>query len=199
MDKTTLMATRREIAMPESERVKRVYQARQEKGWEKRYSWYQGGTLQAFQERECVLLKMLERTLEVLGDKRILDIGCGSGNILIPFLLYGAKMENCFGVDILQDRIEAAKKRLPGMTFACCSGENIPFKKGIFDLFMMFTCLSRWARKRDFWQGNAVLMLAERLFGKVINGSKFLKKYFFAFYQYNSLLKSQPFSINCRL
>ena len=126
----------------EAERVKRVYQHREEKQWRKRYSWYEKGTLQSLQERERVLLSMLKNTLGDLSDKRILDIGCGSGNTLIPFLLYGAKTENCFGVDILEDRIEAAKERLKGMTFACCSAEKIPFEKQTFDLVTMFTCLS---------------------------------------------------------
>ncbi len=28
------------------------------------------------------------------------------------------------------------------MTFACCSAEDMPFEKGMFDLVTMFTCLS---------------------------------------------------------
>ena len=122
--------------------MKRVYQRREEKQWGKRYSWYEKGTLQSLQERERVLLSMLKNTVEDLSDKRILDIGCGSGNTLIPFLLYGAKTENCFGIDILEDRIKKAKEKLPGMTFICCSAENISLEKGSFDLVTMFTCLS---------------------------------------------------------
>jgi len=130
------------MAESESERIREAYEKRRSKGWGKRYSWYQRGTLLALQERERVLLSILQDTLCDLSDKRILDIGCGSGNTLIPFLFYGAKSENCFGVDILGDSIEVAKERLPGMTFAHCSAENIPFEKGIFDLVTMFTCLS---------------------------------------------------------
>lgn len=36
-------------------------------------------------------------------------------------------------MDILEDRIASARKRLPNMTFACCSAEHIPFKKGSFE------------------------------------------------------------------
>ena len=103
----------------ETERVKRAYDLREEKQWGKRYSLYHKGALHTLQERERVLLSMLKNTLGVLHDKRILDIGCGSGTTLIPFLLYGAKTENCFGVDILEDRIKEAKAKLPGITFVC--------------------------------------------------------------------------------
>ncbi|MHC4109615.1 MAG: class I SAM-dependent methyltransferase [Planctomycetota bacterium] len=126
----------------EVERVKRVYQRREEKQWGKRYSLHQKGSLQALQERERVLLSMLKNTLGDLNNKRILDIGCGSGTTLIPFLLYGAKKENCFGIDILEGSIKKAKEKLPGMTFICCSAENVLLEKKSFDLVMMFTCLS---------------------------------------------------------
>ncbi len=62
--------------------------------------------------------------------------------MLIQLLLYGAKTENCFGIDILEDRIKEAKAKLHSMTFICCSAENISLEKGSFDLVTMFTCLS---------------------------------------------------------
>lgn len=126
----------------ESDRVKKAYDARKQKGWSNRYSLFQKGTLHEMQWRERVMLSMLEKSLGGLGDKRILDIGCGSGGTLKPFLQYGVKMENCYGIDILEDKIEEAKRSLPTMNFACCSAENIPFEKNTFDLVTTFTCLS---------------------------------------------------------
>jgi ubiquinone/menaquinone biosynthesis C-methylase UbiE len=126
----------------ETKRVNRAYELRKEKQWDKRYSWYKKWIIQALQERERVLLSMLNNTLGDLHDKRILDIGCGTGNTLIPFLLYGAKPKNCYGIDILEDRIKEARAKLPNMTFICCSAEDIPFEKDSFDLVTMFTCLS---------------------------------------------------------
>lgn len=148
----------------EAERVKRVYQRREEKQWGKRYSLYQKGALHTLQERERVLLSMLKNTLGDLSDKRILDIGCGSGNTLIPFLLYGAKTENCFGIDILKDRIKKAKEKLPGMAFICCSAENIPLEKGSFDLVTMFTCLS------SVWDTNIRLKICTEAFAMLRPG-----------------------------
>lgn len=126
----------------ESERVKQVYQKREEKELDKRYSFFRGENLLILQERERVLLSMLKHMVGTLKDKRILDVGCGTGGTLLPFMLYGAAPVNCFGVDILESHIETTRQRLPNMTFECCSGDNIPFEKGGFDLVTMFTLLS---------------------------------------------------------
>lgn len=126
----------------ESERVKQAYQKRKEKELDKRYSFFRRENLQILQERERVLLSMLNNTVGNLSNKQILDIGCGEGGTLLPFVLYGADPKRCFGIDILENHIETARQRLPNMTFECCSGDNIPFEKGTFDLVTMFTCLS---------------------------------------------------------
>ena len=57
-----------------------------------------------------MLLRTLKRFkgLELL-DKKILDVGCGSGGVLRDFIKYGALPENLYGIDLLEDRIERAK------------------------------------------------------------------------------------------
>jgi len=131
------------IEANETKRVSQAYKRRSDKRLSGRYSFFQKGHLQHLQERERVLLDMLSKFVgESLSDKRVLDIGCGRGGTLLPMLLYGFKPSNCFGVDILEDRITDSRALLPNMTFACCSAEEIPFEKGSFDLVTMFTCLS---------------------------------------------------------
>ena len=129
-------------AQQEGERLDRVYRSRREKGHQHRYSYFQQGTLLSFQERERIMLAMLNRVLGRLSDKRILDIGCGTGRTLLPFVLYGASMEDCFGVDILENRIKTAQATLADMNFVCCSADELPFEKEAFDVVTMFTCLS---------------------------------------------------------
>ncbi|MFB0524902.1 MAG: class I SAM-dependent methyltransferase [Phycisphaerae bacterium] len=131
------------MADSEVDRMCKVYKKRKTEDWDQQYSLFNKSFLQVIQERERVLLSMLANTLGTsLADKRVLDIGCGTGQTLLAMLQYGFRAENCFGIDILEDRIALARKRLPNMTFVCCSAEHIPFEKGSFDLLTLFTCLS---------------------------------------------------------
>jgi len=129
--------------MSEHERVTKAYQRRSDGELSSRYCLFNRGNLQHLQERERVLLRMLKKCFGgSVRERRVLDIGCGRGGTLLPMLLYRFKPQNCFGVDILEDRIADARTLLPNVTFACCSAEAIPFEKETFDLVTMFTCLS---------------------------------------------------------
>ena len=131
--------------MPENEntRLRSAYQRRWEKGSDRRHSFFHRDVLLRIHQQEKILLKFLARTIGTnLADKRLLDVGCGTGPVLLAMLRYGFQPQNCFGIDPLPEQIEHAKKRFPNITFACCSAENIPFEKNSFHLVTLFTCLS---------------------------------------------------------
>jgi 2-polyprenyl-3-methyl-5-hydroxy-6-metoxy-1,4-benzoquinol methylase len=129
--------------MNEQYRVQQAYDKRNRAVDSARYSYFNKATLQICQQRERVFLQMLNYAFHgTVSGKRVLDIGCGKGGTLLPMLLYGLNPENCYGVDILQDRIEVAQQKYPNMHFQCCSAEECTFQKESFDLVMMFTCLS---------------------------------------------------------
>lgn len=172
----------------ENERVKKAYDARKERGWSSHYSLFQKGTLHERQWRERVMLSMLEKTLGGMHGKRILDIGCGAGGTLKPFLQYGIKMKDCYGVDILEDKIETAKTSLPSMNFACCSAENIPFEKGAFDLVTTFTCLS------SVLDGNIRESICRQAMEMLRSGGWILIYDFYVNNPYNSDVKSVKLS-----
>ena len=52
---------------------------------------------------------------EELAKKRILDIGCGNGNLCEQFVSLGA--QHATGIDISQDQIRLARQRLPSPTY----------------------------------------------------------------------------------
>jgi SAM-dependent methyltransferase len=78
----------------------------------------------------------------LLPEARILDIGCGTGVLLGRFCELGARAENLFGVDLLTDRIAAARTRYPAFTFQEANAERLDFPDGSFDLISVFTVFS---------------------------------------------------------
>lgn len=70
------------------------------------------------------ILKLLDKyKMNPLADRKILDVGCGSGGELRRFIEYGASPENLFGIDLLPDRIKRAKELNPLIDFKCDNAE----------------------------------------------------------------------------
>lgn len=71
------------------------------------------------------VLPFIEKSLTITADTRVLDIGCGEGGVLSPFLKRGCK---CLGVDLNTQRFAAGRIRLAQyiengqLTF---SGQNV--------------------------------------------------------------------------
>ncbi len=130
--------------MPQEEsRIQDVYERRQ---IEKNilYSWFSEGHLFWFQELERALLCLLrEHGFDTLEAKAILDIGCGSGQWIREFLKIGAAPENMTGVDLLDWRIEAARRACPAtVRLECGNAERLRFPDRSFDLIAQFTVFS---------------------------------------------------------
>ncbi len=86
------------------------------------YVWRRG------QDRRLDLI----RQYVPLEGRRILDIGCGLGMYVEKFRRYSPHV---FGVDIDQEKVEAARKRLPNISLA--PAEDLPFKDGSFDVTLL--------------------------------------------------------------
>lgn len=129
------METRQEI-----DRIKKTYARRKEEISPDRYSYFSPSHLFIVQSRERAVLKTLKsKGFSDLKDKRILDIGCGDGTILRNFIQYGASPENCFGIDLLPDRIQQASRLSPNLHFTCGDASSLPFKDASFDIVLQYT------------------------------------------------------------
>jgi ubiquinone/menaquinone biosynthesis C-methylase UbiE len=120
----------------EAERVAAIY-ADYDSVQRHRRRWRHDSPGNAYLEAERIQIvdRLLERAgLFPLGDKRILDVGCGSGDELRRLRARGAQPELCHGVDLLPDRIEAAAAADPDMTFVCADAQQLPYEDGSFDL-----------------------------------------------------------------
>jgi SAM-dependent methyltransferase len=126
--------------MNEVERIKRVYERRGIEQKESRYSYFNKANLFIIHERERALIHFLKQLrLTDLSDRKILDVGCGSGGFLREFVKYGAKPKNLYGIDLLEERIEKARELNPNIDFRCGDASNLPYEDHFFDIVMQFT------------------------------------------------------------
>ena len=79
----------------------------------------------------------LNNKINITTESRILDVGCGFGNNLIPFLDMGCE---CYGTEVTQTMAEQTEKILEerGYKAKIVKGKNcdLPFKDDYFDLLL---------------------------------------------------------------
>jgi ubiquinone/menaquinone biosynthesis C-methylase UbiE len=128
------------MATDEVRRIKEAYARRDSLGKSRLYSYLSPAALFLGHQRERAIVRTLKESgLEYLAEKKILDVGCGNGGVLRDFMRYGATPENCCGIDLLPDRIDAAKNLSPNLSFCCGNAETLPYESGYFDIVISFT------------------------------------------------------------
>jgi SAM-dependent methyltransferase len=75
-------------------------------------------------------------------DSRVLDLGCGSGRLLASLVGLGADPSNCVGVDLIPERVDEARRRLPSATILCRNAASIPEKDESFELVVVSLLVS---------------------------------------------------------
>lgn len=93
--------------------------------------------------RDRALLALLERHgFADLGEKRMLELGCGEGSLLRSLLHYGADATRLQGVDIDACRGRLARASVPGVQVGVADVASLSYRDGAFDLAFAFTVLS---------------------------------------------------------
>ncbi|HZU87009.1 MAG TPA: class I SAM-dependent methyltransferase [Anaerolineaceae bacterium] len=107
------------------------------------YSQFYPAYLFAIHQRQRALIKALKQigTISLKG-KRILEVGCGGGGVLLEYLTLGADPETMFGIDLLQDRLVEAHHKLPLSGISCADGQHLPFPGQSFDLVLQYSAFS---------------------------------------------------------
>ncbi|MDI6715800.1 MAG: class I SAM-dependent methyltransferase, partial [Actinomycetota bacterium] len=120
--------------MSEIDRIKERYERRKQLNSEL-YSYFNPGNLFIIHQRERQLLELLDKHgMNPLSDKRILDVGCGSGLWLREFIKYGASVGNLYGIDLLGERVAKAKLLSPNLNIIKGNAEILDFAPGSFDI-----------------------------------------------------------------
>jgi SAM-dependent methyltransferase len=97
--------------------------------------------LRSVQERQRALVRCLDRAgLRPVADKRVLEIGCGDGSNLIELIGLGFAPENLVGNELLPDRLDRARGRLPAaVTLRAGDASTLDLPAGSFDVVLQST------------------------------------------------------------
>jgi ubiquinone/menaquinone biosynthesis C-methylase UbiE len=107
------------------------------------YSFFSPAYLFAVQQRVRATMKLFRRkNFGCLQKKTILEVGCGSGGVLIEYLSYGADALNLYGIDLLYPRLRDAHSRLSSSKFINADGQNLPYPSQSFDIVLQYTAFS---------------------------------------------------------
>ena len=128
----------------EEARIVSAYARRKELIPTTRYSFFNPANLLIQHEIERNLLSSLSGLrFAPLLDKRILEVGCGNGSWIRAFISWGAQPEHIVGIDLLEERIDEARRLLPkAVTLTSGSASTLKFPDHTFDLVLQFTLFS---------------------------------------------------------
>lgn len=128
---------------PEADRMRAAYARRDRLGLDARYDYWRPDNLFIYQARERAVLALLaDAGLLPLTGRSVLDVGCGDGSVLAGLLRYGATPDALHGIDLLPDRVESARAKLPGAHIQAGDARELPYEEATFDLTLGFTLLS---------------------------------------------------------
>ena len=133
----------------ERERIERVYAGyREDRRRRRAWSAENAGNAAI---REEVLRTLLELAPDVLaGDGAVLDAGCGAGWWLARMAQAGVAPGRLVGVDLLPERVQAARSRVPdARVLAGDVRSDLPLPPGSCSLVMLFTVLSAMGSRED--------------------------------------------------
>jgi ubiquinone/menaquinone biosynthesis C-methylase UbiE len=109
-----------------------------------RDSWATAGHAFMLAQRDWEVLKALrELNFMPLGDRSILDVGCGTGSFLRDVMRWGADPARLVGIDLRPKPLEIARRTLPAeVELLCESATALPFPDASFDLVMQASVIT---------------------------------------------------------
>jgi len=125
----------------EIENIKKRYDVRSKHNYNLLYDPLNPSVYMSQQELERKLLKLFNNIqLQPLCQKKVLEVGCGTGTNLLKFIKYGFSPENLTGNELLHDRIEKAKKILPNsVKLLKGDASKLELEPGSFDIVFQST------------------------------------------------------------
>jgi len=109
-----------------------------------RYSLLQPDVWQTVQERQRALLRLWVRLgWRDLSALRVVEVGCGAGGNLLELLRAGFAPEHLTGIELLPERLDAARRVLPaGVTLLPGDASRTPIEPASADMVWQSTVFS---------------------------------------------------------
>jgi ubiquinone/menaquinone biosynthesis C-methylase UbiE len=128
----------RESLIAEEKRIHEAYERRRSGSL---YSRFNPAYLFMVQEREQQFLRLLKRYgFAELQHRRILEVGCGNGDLLRDFIKWGAQPENLSGVDLIPHRVAEAMVVCPrAVKIQQGNAAELEFPDETFDIVLQST------------------------------------------------------------
>jgi ubiquinone/menaquinone biosynthesis C-methylase UbiE len=86
--------------------------------------------------------RALVAMLPPLAGRRVLEVGCGAGQLLADLETLGASRERLAGIDLVPERVAAARSRLQGADIREGDAAGLPWEDGSFDVVLQGMMLS---------------------------------------------------------
>jgi ubiquinone/menaquinone biosynthesis C-methylase UbiE len=128
--------------LTEADRIRRAYEDLEGRA-AGRWDLGNRGNQANLAQRRAATRRLVESAgLMPLGSKRILEVGSGSGAELAWLRELGATPASMVGVDLLGDRVAAARRAHPEIEFLQANAEHLDFDDAKFDLVLAITVFS---------------------------------------------------------
>jgi ubiquinone/menaquinone biosynthesis C-methylase UbiE len=117
-------------------------QADSEDAYDRRWGYANPVAAEYWGMRDELMFDAIRRRFgEQIGDIRVLEVGTGHGHELAKLRRVGVSWQQLTGIDLLEARLERARKNYPAIAFHVADAVALPFPDATFDLVMQFTCV----------------------------------------------------------
>lgn len=93
-------------------------------------------------QRQDAFVLLRRHGMLPLTGRDVLEVGCGSADWLADLPAWGAEPDRLHGIDLIEERVQHARDRLPGADIRVGSARALPWSAQAFDLVIQSTVFS---------------------------------------------------------